>query len=118
MYGVDSSPLVYSARQLPLCAQGHRILVQVSANRAYVRRQVVAIDMDAIYFLIKGFGAFSRWTDDAYLIAGGAERRRFHPYAPVERNRKILNDYEDVFTRQRHGTPELVALSGTLRAGL
>ena len=57
--------------------------------------------MDAFEILFFRFVALAFGTDDGNLRAGGDERERLLPNPPVEGNRKVLDDDEDLPSRER-----------------
>ncbi len=84
--------------------QGEPVLQQVADGPLCLDRQVVAVDVDAVERLIGFFISLAGRADDRHLVAVGVQRRRFLPYAPVERRRQILYQDQDTarFTSRCH----------------
>ena len=87
-------------REPGLMKERASIFAQIAARRVALRRQPMAVDMDAFEILFLRFVALAFGTDDGNLRPGGDERERLLPNPPVEGNRKVLDDDEDLPSRE------------------
>src|SRR5678815_5771464 len=71
------------------------IFDQVAERALGLRREVVAVDVDAVDRLELLLAAFSRGANDRDAVPCGAQGRRFLPHTTVKRAGEILDEDED-----------------------
>ena len=88
------------------CEKRVDVLEEVSDRPGPAGIRAVLVDLDPVDDLVVGVPR-ALGADDRHVVAGGDERLAFEPDPSVERDRQVLDDYEDVLVggTSYHPTP-------------
>src|SRR5579871_155364 len=92
MNDVEAPLAPHPLRQTEFVVQGGGVLKQVDPDSTRLDGHVVAVDMNAVEFLIAFVVLFSLRANHGHDVSGPGERGRFLPDAAVERNREIFDN--------------------------
>jgi hypothetical protein len=101
-------------REAELVVEGGAVLARVVLGGLLLvaGRERVAVDPHALELFVFGGVPLEHGADNGHAVAGGAERAGLLPDAPVEGQREVLDEDEDVFGTSHGSSTSHVTRTG------